>query len=217
MIFLDDIRPVRFVPLILTLLFLSFGVAGCRVTVLSPSSDDTARDRNAVLEEENQVLTRENEGLKVRISEAESEWDPMAVQLSEATPRLISMTIQDSSLVEPLDEKTGSSQLILRMSPSDDRGRFLQVVGGLSVTVVGVSVQEDPILLAQQAFTPTEVRDAWRGGLMGSGYVFEIPLTGSRHEELPDSLDVVTLFESGAGDQLGLRDERPVRVRRSTP
>ena len=57
MISLDDIRPVRFVPLILTLLFLCFGVAGCRVTVLSPSSDDTARDRNAVLEEENQALT----------------------------------------------------------------------------------------------------------------------------------------------------------------
>ena len=217
MIFLDDIRPVRFVPLILTLLFLSFGVAGCRVTVLSPSSDDSVRDRNAMLEEENQALTRENEGLKVRISEAESEWDPMAVQLSEATPRLISMTIQDSSLVEPLDGKTGSSQLILRMSPSDDRGRFLQVVGGLSVTVVGVSVQEGPILLAQQVFTPPEVRDAWRGGLMGSGYVFEIPLTGSLHEELPDSLDVVTLFESGSGDQPELRDERPVRVRRFTP
>ena len=119
--------------------------------------------------------------------------------------------------MEPVDGQSGPSQLLLRMSPSDDRGRFLQVVGGLSVTVVGVSVEEEPILLAQQAFTPTEVRDAWRGGIMGSGYVFEVPLTGSLHEELPDTLDVVTLFESGAGDQPGLRDERPVRVRRSTP
>ena len=217
MISLDDIRPVRFVPLISTLLFLCFSVAGCRVTVLPPSSDDTARDRNAVLEEANQALTRENEGLKVRISDAESELDPLMVELSEATPRLISMTIQDSSLVEPLDGETGPSHLMLRMSPSDDRGRFLQVVGGLSVTVVGVSVEEDPILLAQRTFTPTEVRDAWRGGLMGSGYVFEVPLTGSLHEELPDSLDVVTLFEGVAGDRPGLRDERPVRVRRFTP
>ena len=217
MIILDDIRTVRFAHLVFTLLFLSFGIAGCRVTVLSPSSDDTARERNAVLEDENEALKRENEGLKVRLSDAESELDPMEVQVSEATPRLISMTIQDSSLVEPLDGKTGPSHLILRMSPSDDRGRFLQVVGGLSVTVVGVSVKEDPILLAQQVFTPPEVRDAWRGGLMGSGYVFEVPLTGSLHEELPDSLDVVTLFESGSGDQPGLRDERPVRVRRSTP
>ena len=217
MISLDDIRPVRFVPFTLTLLFLALTITGCRVTVLSPSSDDTARDRNAVLQEENQTLKRENEGLKVRVSEAESDSDPVGVQLSEATPRLISMTIQDSSLVEPLDGDSGPSHLILRMSPSDDRGRFLPVVGSLSVTVVGVSVQDDPMLLAQQVFTPTEVRDAWRGGLMGSGYVFEVPLNGSLHEGLPDSLDVVTLFENGAGDRPGLRDERPVRVRRFTP
>ena len=124
------------------------------------------------------------------------------------------MVIEGSSLVEPVVGETGPSELTLRMSPSDDRGRFLQVVGTLSVTVVGVSTGKDPVLLAQDRFTPSEVREAWRGGMMGSSYVFKIPLTGCLHEDLPESLDVVTLFETVGHDRGGLRDEHPVKVRR---
>lgn len=211
-----DIRQGRFMLPVLMLPLLVSLSTGCRVTVLSPTSEDSVRDRNATLQDENETLKRENEGLKVRVSEAENELTPQAIELSEATPRLISMMIQDSSLVESQDDETGASQLTLRMAPSDDRGRFLQVVGALSVTVVGVSAGEEPILLARHTFSPSEVRDAWRGGMMGSGYVFEVSLTGSPHENLPDFLDVVTLFEPARGDRPGLRDERPVRVRRSS-
>jgi len=209
-----DIRPGRLLPFTCTFLVMSLMI-GCRVTVLPPSSDDTARDRNAILREENETLKRENEGLKVRVSQAEADLDPGSLEVSQATPRLISMAIEDSSLIEPLDKGTGTSQLVLRMSPSDDRGRFVQVVGALSVTVVGVSLEDDPVLLGQHTFTPGEVRDAWRGGVMGSGYVFRLPLSGALHEALPDSVDVVTLFEVAGVDRPGLRDERPVRVRRA--
>ena len=212
MIFPADIRPGRVVFAVCPLLLML--TTGCRVTVLPPTSDDSVRDRNAMLQDENEALKRENKGLKVRVSEAESGLDPMAVEFSHATPRLVSMVIEGASLVEPVSGEAGPSELTLRMSPSDDRGRFLQIVGTLSVTVVGVSTGKDPILLAQDRFTPAEVREAWRGGMMGSGYVFQVPLTGRLHEDLPDSLDVVTVFETGGNDRRELRDERPVKVRR---
>jgi hypothetical protein len=101
------------------------------------------------------------------------------------------------------------------MAPSDDRGRFLQVVGGLSVTVVAVPEVGEPILLAQRDFTPSQVREGWRGGVLGSGYVFEISFTEGLEKELPDSVDVVTLFQVAGIDRSPLRDERPVQVRRS--
>ena len=198
-------------PLLISMMF----VSGCRMTVLPPTSEDSARDRNAVLREENDALKRENEGLKIRVSEAEAGLNPQEVMISEATPRLVSMLIQDSSLVEVPDGETAPSQLTLRMAPSDDRGRFLQVVGGLSVTVVAVPKSGEPVLLAQRDFSPVEVREGWRGGLMGSGYVFEVPFTTRLEAGLPDSVDVVTLFEGPGVDPPVLRDEHPVRVRRS--
>ena len=212
MIFPADIRSGHFAFAVCPLLVML--ATGCRMTVLPPTSEDSVRARNTMLRDENEALKRENEGLKLRVSEAEAGRDPAVVEVSDATPRLVSMVIDGSSLVEPVAGERGPSQLTLRMSPSDDRGRFLQVVGALSVTVVGVSTGEDPILLARDRFTPAEVRDAWRGGIMGSGYVFEIPLTGRLHEHLPDSLDVVTLFEAAGNDRCELRDECPVQVRR---
>ena len=96
-----------------------------------------------------------------------------------------------------------------------DRGRFLQVVGDLSVTVVAVPDSGEPILLARQDFTPFEVREGWRGGMLGSGYVFEIPLSGELSKALPESVDVVTLFQVAGIEGSSLRDERPVRVQGS--
>ena len=208
-------RSICVMPLACTLFITMVSLTGCRVTVLPPSSDDSARERNAVLREENETLKRENDGLKIRVSEAEADLDTQAVMVSEATPRLVSMAIQGSSLVETSTGEGALSKLVLRMAPSDDRGRFLQVVGGLSVTVVAVPEVGEPILLAQRDFTPSQVREGWRGGVLGSGYVFEISFTEGLEKELPDSVDVVTLFQVAGIDRSPLRDERPVQVRRS--
>jgi hypothetical protein len=51
--------------------------------------------------------------------------------------------------------------------------------------------------------------------MLGSGYVFEIPLSGKLPKALPESVDVVTLFEVAGTGGTSLRDERPVRVKRS--
>ena len=215
MIFLSVNRSMRFMLLVCLLPITMAPITGCRMTVLPPSSGDSARDRNAVLREENEALKRENQGLKVRLSEAQADLDPEAVMISEATPRLVSMVVQDSSLVETPSAENESPILVLRMAPSDDRGRFLQVVGDLSVTVVAVPGSGEPILLARRDFTPSEVREGWRGGMLGSGYVFEIPLSGKLPKALPESVDVVTLFEVAGTGGTSLRDERPVRVKRS--
>jgi hypothetical protein len=215
MIFLIANRSMRFILLVCMLFIAMTSFIGCRMTVLPPSSDDSARDRNAVLREENEALKRENDGLKIRLSEAQAGLDPRAVMVSEVTPRLVSMVVQDSSLVEISSDETEPPTLVLRMAPSDDRGRFLQVVGDLSITVVGVPESGEPILLARREFSPPEVRDGWRGGMLGSGYVFEIPLSKELQQDLPESVDVVTLFQVAGIASSPLRDERPVRVERA--
>lgn len=178
--------------------------------VLKPTSDDTVRERMAELEKTNRSLELENEGLRAQLASAQQERSEPEIKLADATPRLTEVTIQSSSVVETTTE--GARQLVLRLSPIDDRARFLQIVGSLDVRVVAIPNEGQPVQLASARFEPGAVRDAWRGGTFGaSGYVFDIPLTVKSGMALPPTVAVVTVFTEG-GTGRTLRDERPVRV-----
>ena len=186
--------------------------AGCSMKVMKPTSDDPVRARAAELERSNRVLVEENEGLKARISELTADHPEDVAQAEEARHRLVSLAIASSSVVEPRASESDPGILVLRLDPRDDRGRFMQVVGSLEVRAVSVPAIGDPVLLASTSFDPLEVREAWRGGILGSGYVFEIELDGTP-DRLPDTIDVVTIFRD-AGSARTLRDESPVVVSR---
>ena len=182
---------------------------GCQFTLLKPTSEDTVRERIAEVERVNEALRLENAGLRARIAESEILSDPDEEALVAAMPRLSAVAIGSASVVESgLD---GSPRLTLRLAPSDDRGRFMQIVGDLTVRAVAVPGEGSPIPLAVARFDPLEVREAWRGGVFGTGYVFEIPLNGPPANQLPETVDVVVNF-TDATTGLDIRDEQPVRV-----
>ncbi|MCH2143881.1 MAG: hypothetical protein MK082_01915 [Phycisphaerales bacterium] len=185
---------------------------GCRMTVLEPTADDDVRQRIAAVEEENRDLRMENEGLKTELAAASDDFTPDEEVLRAAMPRLAAMEISSSSVVEA--PEGGARTLVLRLDPSDDRGRFLQVVGSLKVRAVAVPTDAEPRTLAFSQFSPTQIRDAWRGGVFGTGYVLDIPLTQATHEPLPDTIDVVTTFRDATSGR-EFRDEKPVRVSRA--
>jgi len=182
---------------------------GCQLTLLKPTSEDSVRERVAEVERINEALRLENAGLRARIAESELVTDRDEEAILAAMPRLSAVSIGSSSVVEAGPD--GSPRLTLRLGPSDDRGRFMQIVGDLSVRVVAVPVDGSPLPLAVARFDPIEVRDAWRGGVFGTGYVFEIPLQGAGTDELPETVDVVVNF-TDATNGLDIRDEQPVRV-----
>ena len=193
------------------LLLLCLLLPGCKVTVLEPTSEDTVRERLASIEQKNDALRLENEGLKTRLAELEGSFDGDERALAAATPRLAAILIASSSLIEQAPD--GRRTLTLRLNPSDDRGRFMQVVGSLNVRVVAVPDEGAPSSLAVVRFDPSQVREAWRGGVLGSGYVFEIPLSDEGQAPLPETVDVVITFVDATSGR-DLRDEQPVRVRR---
>ena len=202
---IDFARIIRFGTMGVLLML----VSGCKVTVLEPTSEDTVRERVVSIEKRNKELELVNSGLKTRLAEAEADLSREERTLAQATPRLSAILIASSSLIQKTAD--GSLTMTLRLDPSDDRGRFMQVVGTLTVRVVAVPAEAAPVSLAVARFDPAQVREAWRGGMLGSGYVFEIPLTGWGSETLPETVDVVINF-SNAPSGRELRDERPVRV-----
>ena len=185
-------------------------MSACSMKVMKPTSADTAREREALLTEENRVLKDQNAGLQARIDELSADRPPAEVVLEAARPRLVAMAISSSSVVEPGPSDTGRSTLVLRLAPRDDRGRFVQVVGSLQVRAVSVPSTGDPALVATVDFDPLEVREAWRGGILGSGYVFELELDRAT-DQLPPTIDVVTIFREAASGR-AFREEAPVAV-----
>ena len=184
--------------------------ASCQMKVMKPTSGDQARERVAALQDRTAKLEDENAGLKARIEELTKAQDPALRTTGAATPRLIDLQISSSSTIDERSSDSGRATLVLRLAPRDDRGRFLQIVGTLEVRVVSVPNQGGPVLLATDLFDPLAVREAWRGGIMGSGYVFEIPLEEAP-AGLPSTVDVVTIFTQ-AGSGRMFRDEAPVKV-----
>jgi hypothetical protein len=181
----------------------------CKMQVLKPSSDDTVRERVAALGEANRKLDLENEGLRSELATLNQDRTPEEVELEAATPKLAEVRIDSSSVVE--ERPDGSRQLVLRLAPSDDRARFVQIIGPLAVRVVAVPEKGGPIPLAATRFDSLQVREAWRGGFLGSAYVFKVPLASSTGNTLPPTVDVVTLFTDSRSGRT-LRDEQPVRV-----
>lgn len=181
----------------------------CSVRVLAPTSTDDVRTREQALQETNRQLEQENEGLQNRLAIAEESLSPTEQASQAATPQLVSMRIDSASVVR--EESDGQVILQLRMAPADDRGRFMQVVGELDVRAVAVYREGPPNPLAVLHLDPVAVRDGWRGGLLGSGYLFEVPLGDLKIEDLPSSIDVVTHFSNATGGG-SLRDELAIRV-----
>ena len=182
---------------------------GCKMKVLAPTSEDTVRERVAKLEKANRELELENEGLRSQLAAVNKDRSPEEQEQDAATPELAEVRIASSSIVK--EQPDGALELVLRVAPSDDRARFLQIVGSLTVRVVAVPNEGEPIPLAAERFDSLQVREAWRGGVLGSSYVFDVPLKSTQGKKLPPAVDVVIVFKDSRSGRT-LRDEVPVRV-----
>lgn len=69
----------------------------------------------------------------------------------------------------------------LYITPLDDRARFVQVAGTLTVRIdlvppASSAAPAEPRLLASRTLTPAELREAYRSGLTGTHYTVSVPL-----------------------------------------
>lgn len=166
-----------------------------QATVLNPSPSDALREENLRLREQVEQLTLRARELDAGLSQrrataaATQTVDPA---IDSAIPRVASVTIEGASeFVMNAGEPgaTGSSAapgaavasdapvtLRLWVLPRDGRGRFLQMVGRLHVSVAAIRTDVAPVELALATFDPMQIRDAWRSGFMGTHYAFVLPV-----------------------------------------
>ncbi len=148
--------------------------AGCQPVALMPTTNDGLRREVRDLREEIVALKAQKAQLATLAVETQGATgrDPEVVA---ATPALVAVSIEPASHFE-LDERTNTCVARVYVAPSDGVGRFIQLVGSVSLSLFDLSADGSSRTLATARYSPLQVRDAWRGGLMGSHYTFEVPL-----------------------------------------
>jgi hypothetical protein len=157
---------------------------GCNPTVFTPNQNDALRRQVRDLEEQvnaakaKQVELEQQLVQSAKSAEEKSSIDPAILA---ATPHVASVQIGGSSgfLASKVGVETGGCTARIYLEPSDGLGRFLQIVGSVQISVFDLRAGGKSQTLGTAEFSPSQVRDAWRGGILGSHYTFEIPLAGS--------------------------------------
>lgn len=164
---------------------LSLFLSGCRVGAgrdLEKVNDELRRE---ILDLKKQVetLTAERDDLRAKLAEeAQARLGALKPEVLEALPVCAGLEIEKLSGLEPADPAAPATTLVAYLRPVDARDRVIQIVGTVDLEATwlpGSAGQgEAPRTIARARLEPAQLREAYRSGLMGSGYTLELPLDG---------------------------------------
>ena len=170
-------RNVRGVMFVLTVA--AAGVmSGCNPVALTPTSDDPLRVQVRDLSEKLSSLEAKNAQLEAQLASLAKESQlttGINPEVIAATPKLARIAIESASHFES-DIRTSLCTARVYVEPSDTLGRFIQLVGRVDLSIFDLHADGTSRTLATGSYSPTQVSGAWRGGIMGSHYTFELPL-----------------------------------------
>ncbi len=153
--------------------------AGCRTRQFETEGDAL---RAQVLDLQDQVrdLERRERELLAELRRARA-WAERREELADEdvrafVPHVVDIQIGRLSHVRDRQGDGFGDTLVLYVQPIDSRGRFTQMVGNVIVNLAVVPDEVDPIPLGRLRFGPGDVRDAFRSGITGTHYSFEVPL-----------------------------------------
>jgi hypothetical protein len=140
------------------------------------------------LEVVNNRLREQNLDLRDRVAAMEQEIEELKLALRQKSskpgepPEAVLLNLPRVTRIS-LDRLTTIAQtpegLVARahVEPEDGRGRFTQMTGRVTLKLVRVPENGDVETVSERVFEPSEVRDAYRSGFMGTHYTIEMPVT----------------------------------------
>ncbi len=183
--------------MVLSVVLASGGVGGCRSGGFANANDAL---RRRVVELEGQVgrLERRNDELAAELARASGAPDSLPEAIRVNTPRVATLGIGTRSHVRPVREPgdVRARRLIVYVEPADGRGRFVQMVGALTVHVDVLPLDAEPVSIGHLDLAPAELRDAYRSGMLGTHYTAEVPLDVSDAAGI-SSCDVRVVYTDG--------------------
>ncbi len=142
-------------------------LGGCSATVVSPSPNDALRRDMQAAVDRSQALERENQELqnKLATAMAAGSFSPEAIK---AMPTVTSLVLNPAPVLE---QRPDGCLVVVRVETHDGRGRFTQAVGTMGFRVLSLTAPAGTQpLLAESFASPLQIRESYRGGVMGTYY-----------------------------------------------
>jgi len=150
--------------------------AGCGSFKKVSEENDRLRARLIEVQDENRELTGRGAELDGQLQRLTRDL-PIPQEVRDATPHVADISIGSVTHATDTDGDGRSDTLIVYVEPTDGRGRFVQLVGELSVHAATLPTDGDAITLGRVTLGPRELRDAYRSTFLGTHYTVEVPIT----------------------------------------
>lgn len=177
------------------LALMMISLSGCGRSLTSGEADAL---RRKVLD-----LEKTNKQLSLRTTELESELklqsaglESIPLEIRENTPRVAGLTIGRLSHARDENDDGLSDSLLIYVDPEDGFGRFVQLVGTLTVHVAILPADADAQTIGRFSLKPGQLRAAYRAGFSGTHYTIEVPIQLTP-ENTGQTCLVRVIFEDG--------------------
>ncbi|MCC6677122.1 MAG: hypothetical protein IT436_08255 [Phycisphaerales bacterium] len=171
------------VPTLAVLAGVLFALGGCRIggNREVEKVNDELRRENLELKQQVEMLSHDRDDLRVKLEgEARARLGALNPEVLAALPVCAGVEIEKLSGLEPADRSAAATGVVVYLRPYDSRDRVVQIVGMLDVEAAwlpgSAGKGEAPRTIARARLEPAQLREAYRSGLMGSGYTVELPL-----------------------------------------
>jgi hypothetical protein len=148
---------------------------GAKPSVVAQEND---RLRAKVLELEGRVkgLESRNDELETQLEQSRAAPTSVPTEIAENTPHVTGISINRLSHARDANGDGRMDTIVLYIQPADGLGRFLQIVGTVSVHVAILPAAAQARTIGTKLFSPREVRDGYRSAFTGQYYSFELPI-----------------------------------------
>ena len=144
-------------------------------------AQENDRLRERVLELETQLLrtTRESAEARARLQRPESPSAAARQDVQANTPYVAEITIGRLSHARDTDGDGEADELLIYLEPVDGWGRFMQIVGTLSVHAAVLPADADAQTIGRVQLDPGDLRRAYRSSFTGTHYTVTVPITSA--------------------------------------
>ena len=150
-------------------------LSGCGSSLTSDEAD-ALRRKVLDLEKMNLQMSLRTTELEAELKRQSAGLDSLPLEIRENTPRVARLTIGRLSHARDDDDDGRSETLLIYVDPEDGFGRFVQLVGTLTVHAAILPADTDALTIGRFTLKPGPLRDAYRSGFSGTHYTIEFPI-----------------------------------------
>jgi hypothetical protein len=161
------------------------------------NENDVLRARVLELEMETAAMKKRNTELEAELAAMTAPPASLSPEIAAATPHVTGITIGRLSHLCDDDGDGAPDKLIVYVIPADGRGRFIQLVGQLSLEAALLPTDDEPRTIARAKLSPGEVRDAYRSSFTGTHYTIEAPVSLPADAAAFEKCDVRVTYDDG--------------------